>query len=156
MNSRAFDVLTIGSWLFVLCLSALLIGCQIGHGLGPDPKLPAGKGQIAGTVTFVNDWPDSVAEVRVVVYAEYPPLNYYALSGWSDPIPIGISTYEYRIVLDPGPYGWIIVVWRAEDAFWSFDSLAGTYYAYGDTTRPGRVSVSAGETVRDVDVVATF
>ena len=147
--------------LSVLLVCVISSACEIGHGLGPEPKLPPGKGRIAGTVTFASAWPDLVAEMRVVVYVEPlgeedPPSDYYAISGWSEPIPIGAMTHPYDIVLDPGVYGWIILVWRPEGAFWNFESLAGTYYTAEDTSRLGSVLVRAGETTESVDIIGAF
>ena len=149
------------SFFTILLVCVMCSACEIGHGLGPEPELPPGKGRIAGTVTFGSAWPELVAEVRVVVYAEPlgeedPPSEYYVVSGWSEPILMGAMTHPYDIILDPGVYGWVILVWRPEGAFWNFESLAGTYYAAEDTSRPGSVLVRAGETAEGVDILGAF
>jgi len=92
----------------------------------------------------------------VAVYAEYPPSNFYLIRGFSDPIPIGVSEYEYTVSLEPGMYEWIIVVWRKEGGFWGPESLLGMYYAASDTTHPGAVQIEPGGQVIGIDIVADF
>ena len=142
----------------LLWFAAMGVGCEIGHGIAPTERKTAEEmGTIRGKVTFLGTWPDSTAEVRVAVYGEYPPSNFFAdLRAFSDPLPLETPACEYTVSLPPGTYEWVIVVWRKEGTFWGPESLIGTYCAGSDTTRPGAVTVVAGEELGGINITADF
>lgn len=142
-------------------LFVALLGCTVGHGLGPASEPQKEIGSIRGQVTFRGAWPDSVAEVRVVVYAEYPPSNFFLIDGFSDPIPIDVPEYEYIVLLKPGTYEFVFVVYRKEGQSWlesvlSVRGFLGMYVDPSDSTRPGAVQIEPGGNVTGIDVVTDF
>lgn len=140
-----------------LSLFLFLAGCEIDHGLAPpSPEPPEELGSISGTITYVGSWPDSVEDVRVAVYAQYPPPNFFAISGFSDSLPIGVPVADYSVKVKPGVYEWVIVVLLKKGSWWGPESLLGAYYAPSDTTRPGVVTVDPGAAVTGIDIIADF
>ena len=131
-----------------------LLSC--GKGIGPTPKEVPEVGVIRGTVRFLGAWPDSTAEVRVAVYEEYPPSNFYQIRAFSGPLPVGKDSVGYEIQLPPGVYRWIIVAWRGEGRFWGPDSFLGMYRDPEDPSRPGTVTLGPGEEVSGIDILADF
>ena len=138
----------------IVGLLMTFIAC--GRGIGPIPKEVPEIGVIRGTVRFLGVWPDSTAEVRVAVYEEYPPSDFYEIRAFSDPLPIGADSARYEIRISPGIYMWIMVAWRAEGRFWGPESFLGMYHDPEDPSRPGTVTVDPGEEVRGIDILADF
>lgn len=136
----------------VIIILIFAAGCKIDHGLEPKQE------SISGEITFLGTWPDSVEEVRAAAYAKIPvtEADFYLIAGFSEPLPLGVSSCGYTVLIGPGTYEWIIAVWRAKDSFWNLESLIGTYYAPGDTTQPGTVTVGCGQEVEGIDIVADF
>ena len=138
-----------------ICIFVALLSC--GKGIGPTPKGVPEMGVIRGTVRFLGTWPDSTAEVRVVVYEEYPPSNFvFELKGWTDPLPLRKDSTQYEIQIYPGTYKWIIVVWLKIGGEWGPESFLGMYLDPQDPSRPGTVTVGPGEEVGGIDILADF
>jgi len=136
-------------WLLPLTL-VLLGGCRLDHGLHP-----VAISGISGRITFVGEWPPNTDWVRVAVYATYPPPSYLAIAGYSDPIPPGVSSYEYELPLKPGRYEWVLVAWKPRESLNIKD--IGTYYSHPDSTsKPGVVEVKPGRLTPHIDIVADF
>ena len=138
---------------YILLLSAF---AACGKGIGPTPKEVPELGVICGTVKFLGAWPDSTAEVRVAVYEEYPPKNFYDVKAFSDPLPVGVDSTAYKVMVSPGTYGWIMVAWRGEGRFWGPESFLGMYLDPDDPSHPGEVTVGPGEEVGGIDILADF
>jgi hypothetical protein len=122
-------------------------------------KLQEDTGSIRGRVTFRGAWSDSVEEVRVVVYADYPPTNFFLIHGWSDAIPLGVSEYAYRISLMPGTYELVFVICRKEGQFWGPETVRGFLGMYvdpSDSMRPGVVQVRRRWDTTGIDIEADF
>ncbi len=144
---------TTATALFVVAFLFLLgfASCTDNHGLHPVPITG-----ISGTITFKGEWPANTEFVRVAVYQAYPPPSLIALSAVSDPLPFGAKSYRYILPLKPGRYGWILVAWKAKNAPFTDIRTLGTYYASGDSTKPGSVTVEKDRLTTNVDMVADF
>ncbi len=130
-------------------LAGILCGCD--HGLDPAPPGPTG---IAGQIVFEGEWPNHVAQVAVVVYAQQPETvsDFGNLAGWDTDVPLGVAAYDYLIEIQgEGEYGWVVVVWRAEDQLWNFTSLLDCFRRDGASTI-GAVTVVRGEISEQVDI----
>ena len=130
-------------------LAAFVYGCD--HGLDPAPPGPTG---IAGQIVFEGEWPDQVAQVAVVVYAQQPQTisDFGSLAGWDTDVPLGVATYDYFVEIQgEGDYGWGVVVWRAEGQLWNFTSLLDCFHQDGAAT-VGAVTVVRGEISQQVDI----
>jgi hypothetical protein len=148
----------------VAVLLPLVPGCD--GGLKPEmPSTNCATG-ICGTVHFRGAVPDSTEWVRVVVYASVPrsASELTAFAGLSDVLPLSVGSAFYSCcmtALPPGPYGWVLVVWKklgALDATTAPDLLraVGAYQDPADTTRFGTVVVASGGGIGGIDMVADF
>jgi hypothetical protein len=144
MRSSALLVLAVG------CLVAiLLVSCSPDHGLGPTVQ------GIRGTVHFHGVWPEDLLEVRVVVFKTYPPESFFALSGFSDAIPLLSDAAAYEVMLAPGEYGFVGVACR-KSPDWDTGCVLGFYHVPGDPQTPQPVTVGSGEFAEGVDITLEF
>jgi len=147
-----------------IVLAPLVLRCD--GGLKPEiasTNCPVG---ICGVVHFRGAVPDSTDYVRVLVYASVPttPAELTSFVGFSDPLPLGADSALYSCCitrLPPGPYGWVLVVWKKVgilDASTAPALLreAGAYLDPADTTRFGTVVVLSSAGAGGVDMVADF
>jgi hypothetical protein len=145
-------------------LAPLALHCD--GGLKPEiatTNCPAG---ICGVVHFRGAVPDSTDYVRVLVYATVPTTAAELTNfvGFSDPLPLGADSAFYTCCitpLQPGPYGWVLVVWKKLGVLNANTAPAllreaGAYLDPADTTRFGTVVVRGGTGAGGVDMVADF
>jgi len=127
--------------------AVLIAGCGLDGGIKPL------QSAIEGEITFVGAWPDSLVEVRVVAYADYPPAKFTDLTAWSDPLPIGESSVHYRVSLPPGEYALVVLVGRYTGRGWTpLEEFNPSGRAIPDTVRlADRKSLLTG-----VDFTVTF
>lgn len=148
----------------VAVLIPLALGCD--GGLKPETastNCPAG---ICGSIHFRGAVPDSTDYVRVVVYAFVPrtATELTAFAGFSDPLPLGADSAFYSCCitrLPPGPYGWVLVVWKKVGTLDVTTAPAllremGAYLDPTDTTRFGTVVVPSGGGAGGVNIVADY
>ena len=131
-------------------MAALLLAPGCDRGLEAEPPLTG----IAGTVTFLGEWPEEIGEVAVAVYRDLPEevADLFGLSGTDQGVPLGSRRYDYFVPLErEGTYRWIIVAWRRPEAFWDFTSLLGCYHVEGDSL-PGAVEVTPGRVTGGIDL----
>ncbi len=153
---------------FKYILSLLLLtlsGCD--GGIAPLPD--EGKAGISGTITFIGNWPEGVTRTHLVAFKkeivtldDFLPPN---LSFASDEIPYGITLLEYRsdenpfLEISPGTYEYIVVAQSKTPSFslsrgdWF---VSGVYYAGGDTTKPGAVTLTAGRFISNINIICDF
>ncbi len=144
----------------------LMLGCDAG--LKPEIASENCRAGICGTVHFRGAVPDSTDYVRVVVYAFVPrtAAELTAFAGFSDPLPLGTDSAFYSCCithLPPGPYGWVLVVWKKlSDSTLSVSTAAsllrevGSYLDPADTTKFGTVAVPTSGGVGGIDMIADF
>ena len=127
-------------------VALVLVSCGLDGGIKPL------ESAIEGKITFVGEWPDSLVELRVVTYEDYPPAEFTDLSTWSDPLTLGQSEISYTMPVPPGQYALVAVAGRYEDAGWTALAQFSTSGTFPDTVRlADRVSVAGG-----VDFVVSF
>ncbi len=148
----------------VLGLFILFLSCYKGHGLSPSAESVSDSG-ISGRITFTGAWPDSTKEVRIAVLEEYPkgienPDEVFSfvlahLVTFSDTIPRYIDHYDYRLMLEPGEYGWILVAWfpEIENHLLGVKEL-GAYYETQE--EPSPVTVVRNYITENIDMEAAF
>jgi hypothetical protein len=141
----------------------LILSCYQGNGLSPDPP------GIEGTITFQGTWPDSTSMVLIVAITQFPwnltdydsLVSYFFnafINGdlaYSDPIPLGVNQYTYKLFLDPGLWERVSVVWFPDDLLGLKE--IGTYYVSpGNQERPSPVEVISGTLTQQIDIEADF
>jgi hypothetical protein len=145
-------------------LAPLVLSCD--GGLKPEiasTNCPVG---ICGVVHFRGAVPDSTDYVRVLVYASIPQsaAELTNFVGFSDPLPLGTDSASYTCCitsLPPGPYGWVLVVWKKVGILTPTTAPAllreaGAYLDPSDTTRFGTVVVPTSAGVGSVDMIADY
>ena len=154
-----------------LVLVFFAVSCD--HGIEPRPVLPEPPG-FSGSVSFINQWPDSIKRAFVVVF-ENPLLTpadftIQNLKYLSREIPIGELTYQYSsldsayIPPEPGPfppgtYAYVAVVQQStEELSLARDDwfVSGVYYANGDTTKPGTMVIPDSSFTRNINITVDF
>lgn len=142
----------------------LALGCD--GGLKPEFASTNCRVGICGTIHFRGVVPESTDYVRAVVYAFVPRTanELTAFAGFSDVLPVHAESTFYSCCitrLPPGPYGWVLVVWKKVGTLdvTTANALlryAGAYLDPADTTKFGAVVVPSNGGVGGVDMVADF
>ena len=127
------------------------------------------KAGFSGTITFVGQWPDSVARTHLVVFKN--PLNSagdfnaFNLSYVSLEIPYGTKEFHYSsldssyVQIKAGDYAYVAVAQSKTPALslnrkdWY---VVGVYYAGGDTSNPGTLVIPDNTLVRNINIVCDF
>jgi hypothetical protein len=145
-------------------LVPLVLSCD--GGLAPQAASTTCPAGICGVVHFRGAVPDSTDYVRVVVYDSIPRSlgQLLAFAGFSDPLPLGPDSARYACCitpLPPGPYAWVLVVWKKVGALDvntapALLQEAGSYLNPADTTQLGAVTVPASGGVAGINIVADF
>jgi hypothetical protein len=141
----------------LVLLVLLLTGCRVDHGLAPRPATWSG---IEGTVTFQGEWLDDLEEVRVAVYRDYPPADssdFFRIAGFSDPIPLGVSSADYRVALAEGDYEWVVTAGRKAGQGWVEGYVFLAQFAVPPANAvPSAIRIYENLATRDVDLVVDF
>lgn len=137
------------SFLISMLMILLFVGCESDHGLEPT------RSGISGTITYVGDWPENTAEVRIVAATSFPPNSVEDLI-IGDLMPVGGDSTEYNFWVNPGDY-YLGLVWRGRDSAWGIQSIFAIYFEPGETFMPSMITVPDRQTVvANKDMVADF
>jgi hypothetical protein len=130
-------------------LILLVQSCSIDHGLGPTTQ------GIRGTVSFQGTWPDSILEVRVAVFENYPVESFLDLSGYSESIPLLATSAAYDVSLAPGTYDFIAVACR-KTASWDTSCVLGFYQLDDTPGTPASITLEPGCLIEGIDISVNF
>jgi hypothetical protein len=147
------------NWI-IICSSIIaltvIFGCD--GGLEPEKKeVVDTKGYISGHVHFMDSgetWPprDSVVELRVVAFKNYPPGNILAelFAGnavYSDTLELFVDSASFEIVIEKPPveYKYIVAAQRYNDSLTAWKAI-GVYSLDGNPENPRQISVESGKT----------
>ncbi len=135
-----------------LLLSSLLVlplSCQYDHGI--DPILS----KVTGKIVFVGEMPANTDQVRVAIAVNFPPTDISELLT-SEPLPKGVDTVSYEILVPYGVYEAVGVIWKAKNESWSLTDILGIYSDVAGFL-PKSVEVTPERPVADsVDIVADY
>jgi hypothetical protein len=148
-NRHASRCLGLQLLTMAFALAILAQSCSLDHGLGPSVQ------GISGTVRFIGAWPDSILEIRVAVFENYPIESFLDLSGYSDPLPAGSDSAVYHVDLAPGTYDFVAVAGRTTDT-WNTGSVLGFYHTEGDPETPESIHLGSGEHIGGIDITVAF
>ena len=150
------------STLLATMLVLLLVMACSDHGLKPVTD-----SFIAGKITYVGGaaaWPDTTEWVRIAAFNRVPRSTTEILLNpptFSDTLPQFVTTYDYRLKVPAGSYEWIVLAWKPKLKIFSnptysgLDTL-GIYFDPANPTQYGAVTISEGQTVNGIDIVADF
>ena len=174
MKSKAFIKYHITA---LLSLFIILASCESEHGIAPKPFIPPPPPDettgFSGRITFIGTWPDSIKRTHIVMFKN--PLltpadfNIFNLKYVSLEIPFGSEFYDYSSadssfwpvdrIIDAGDYSYLAVAQQSTDTLTLIRKdwfVAGIYYAEGDTSQPGILSIPENTMVKNVDIVCDF
>lgn len=155
--------------ILFLLLIVFLVTCD--QGIEPRPiSEPTG---FSGEIIFIGEWPGDIQRTHIVAFKD--PLlsesdfNIFNLKYVSEEIPIGTQLYNYNSTnsavipeegfLKPGEYSYIAVAQSKTPelslsrADWF---VAGVYYSQGDSTSPGKITVSEAVILEDINITCDF
>ncbi|MBN1466876.1 hypothetical protein JXA02_14070 [candidate division KSB1 bacterium] len=124
-----------------LIIGLFLLHCGKDSGVEPMPK-----GKIEGAISFSGAWPETVAEVEVVLSKEFP------IASFDDLKRVKLTSNaesSYSISVDFGEYKFIGVAWRPASGAWGLASICGVYSLDDGFGAPASVSVSSDDPVAD-------
>ncbi|MEN3027267.1 MAG: hypothetical protein ABDH31_06125 [Chlorobiota bacterium] len=146
----------------LLCCSLPLVlmeGCTGGL----DPEALPKEAKIQGVVYFRGTWPpqDSLYDLRVVAFQQYPPRNVVdeVLSGravFSERLRFRVDSEPYQLVVSQTPmvFRYIVVAQQYGSDIFQHWRVVGVYAR--DVTRPDSLRVEPGEIYAGVDIVVDF
>lgn len=142
----------------------LLVLNSCNEGLAPPP--PIAKSYIKGMITYKGGkpkWPpaDSVKDIRVVAFKNYPPANIIAelTSGnafYSESLPKFTDTTSYILEFAKPPvYVKYLVVAQNTGTIMDWRAI-GVYTLSGDQTKPDSIYVKEGMIYKDININVDF
>ncbi len=147
---------------FAAVVLVFLASCD--EGLTPDPIDNTVPG-LGGLVTVVSAWPpaDSVRDLRIVAFRNYPPRDILTevLGGtaiFSDQLQYDSSRQVYRIVGEElqGAFAYVVAAQQFGDNLFQDWRVVGVYTLSGDVNLPSPVDLEAGRYIDDVDILVDF
>lgn len=157
--------------LYFVFFSAILLLYGCNGGLSPEPEKPQqemGAG-FGGSVAFLGKWPLGITRTHIVAFrnpllsaGDFNALN---LAFVSDSIPYGVTGIVFSSLINPGlpikagEYAYVAVAMSRTPSLslvrkdWF---VAGVYYADGDTTKPGRLTIPENTFVSNINITCDF
>ncbi len=134
------------------------------EGLQPQP--PVEKSFISGLITYVNGkdkWPppDSVIEIRVVAFKNYPPKDIIAeiTNGnayFTEALPKFVDTSSYMLEISKPPQTIkYLVVAQQYGSLFEWRSI-GVWTLSGDNTKPSSITIEPGKTYTGLNITVDF
>lgn len=146
-----------------------LVACD--QGIDSKPvSVPTG---FRGKVTFIGTWPTDIQRTHIVAFKN--PLlsegdfNVFNLKYVSSEIPNGSQIYSYSSLdssvvpevgfLKPGVYSYVAVAQSKTVELSLARSdwfVAGLYYSQGDSTHPGKIIITEGIILENINIACDF
>ena len=159
--------------IIILCFFIILVSCDAEHGIAPKPIVDTEFG-FGGNIVFYGAWPDSVKRIILVIFKD-PLINpgYFVITNigyLSFELPLGVQTYQYSSIdsalipliqydIPPSVYHYVAVVQQSTEELSLFREdwfVTGVYYADGDTTTPGILTIPEDTFVDDINIYCDF
>jgi hypothetical protein len=141
-------------FLIIFVISSIItLSCD--HGINPDEWMDPGFG---GKITFIGKWPpqDSVKDLRLVVYKKYPPPIFFDFTKFSDQLPYGVSSAEYKMPVTPGEYDYIVVAQQYGPNIFLHWKAVGFYSSTVNKDYPGSLIIEEGKFIKNIDITVDF
>jgi len=145
----------------------LVIFPSCDHGLKPTGVNADGKTGISGFISYQN-WPspDSLFDLRLVVFKNYPPGNILGevLSGGAtvhpglneSNLPYYTDTTHFAVELDPGVYEYVVVAQQYGEDITSDWLAVGQYDTDLSDPLPTRITVKPGKILQEINIGVDF
>lgn len=157
----------------IACFFLILVSCDSENGIAPKPIVEQEFG-FGGNIVFFGEWPDSITRIILVVF-EDPLINpedfvITNIKYLSFELPLGVQVYQYTSLdsaiiplipfeIPPSVYHYVAVVQQSTEELslsrkdWF---VTGVYYANGDTTQPGILTIPEDTFVDNVNIYCDF
>ena len=128
---------------------------------------------MTGSISYLN-WPppdspppDSLIDLRLVVFKNYPPdsillevltgnaIVYPALAATSG-LPMYVSMTAFEIELDPGTYDYVVVAQRFGPNVTADWRAVGQYDTMLSDSLPTAISIIQGKLLKEINIVVDF
>jgi len=156
-----------------VCFFMIMVSCDSENGIAPKPIVDQEFG-FGGNIVFYGAWPDSIKRIILVVFKD--PLiddEDFVLTNigfLSFELPLSVQTYQYSTLdsalipliqddMPPSVYHYIAVVQQSTDDLSLFRRdwfVIGIYYADGDTTTPGILTIPEDASVNNINIYCDF
>ena len=159
--------------IIIVCFFIILVSCDSEHGIAPKPIVKQEFG-FGGNIVFYGAWPDSIRRIILVVFKD-PLINpddfvITNISYLSFELPLDIQAHQYSsldsaiiplVITDPPPsvYHYVAIAQQSTEELslsrrdWF---VAGIYYADGDTTTPGILTIPENAFVDNINIYCDF
>ena len=155
----------------VITSFTLIASCDAENGIAPKPDVVKEFG-FGGNIVFYGVWPDSIEYMVLIVFKDplITPLDFSVLNvGFlRNPLPLGIQYIQYsssdsaiipivQFEIPPSVYHYVAVASSKVLSLSRKDwFVRGVYYANGDTTMPGILTIPENTYVDDVNIICDF
>ena len=158
--------------IIIVCFFMILVSCDSENGIAPKTYLAKTTG-FGGNIVFYGAWPDSIKTMVLIVFKDplINPLDFSLpnIGFLRNPIPLGTQNLQYSsldsaiipLIEDeypPSVYHYVAVAQSNEE--FSLDRkdwfVTGIYYANGDTTMPGILTIPENTFVDDINIICDF
>jgi hypothetical protein len=159
--------------IFIAGLFIILVSCQADHGIAPKTIVDTEFG-FGGNIVFYGAWPDSIKRMFLVAFKD-PLLDEsdFVITNMgylSIELPLEVQSIQYSsfdsayIPLNqydspPSVYHYVAVAQQSTEEI-SLERkdwfVSGIYYANGDTTMPGILTIPKDTFVDDINIYCDF
>ena len=154
--------------IIIICFFMILISCDSDHGIGLK-QIEDTEFGFGGNIVFYGAWPDSVKRVFIIAFKD-TLITLDNLGFISNSLTLGIQSYKYssldsaiiplsQFEIPPSVYKYVAVVQQSTVQI-SLDRkdwfVSGVYYANGETTTPGILTIPENAFVDDINIYCDF
>lgn len=147
---------------YTIILVLFLLACD--HGIDPGKvDIVQKKNGISGTIYYQN-WPpqDSLYNLKLVVYKDYPPENLmdevveYYPEIFSENLPYKVDSTTYIVELDTGQYEYIVVAQQYGEFIYFDWWVVGQYDTTLQDSIPTGITVLQDSIIPDINIFVDF
>jgi hypothetical protein len=157
------------TYVFIALILATMIFIFCDKGASPtENNQTPEKSGVSGTVYFKN-WPspDSLNDLRLIVFKNYPPTNIvseilsgqaivYPALGDTMGLPFYVDSINYEIELDPGTYAYFVVGQQYGEDLYNDWLAAGEYDTTPGDTLPTPLVIVRYKMLKDIFIHVNF
>ncbi|MBN1480207.1 hypothetical protein EH223_19800 [candidate division KSB1 bacterium] len=138
-------------WIFLLVgIWALLLSCNVDHGLAPLP------GQLNLKVYFRNEPPPNTQGIYLMVSPEFPPHAINEVHHSPNSLPIDQDTVYHHIYLPYGHYDALALWWYSKETESNLADVLSIPIDYTEGLRPLGFDITPENPVVDIEVDANW
>jgi len=158
--------------IIIICFFMILVSCDADHGIAPKPIVETEFG-FGGNIVFYGAWPDSIKIMVLIVFKDplLDPLDFSVpnVGFLRNPLPLDIQSIQYSSLdsaiipliefeIPPSVYHYVAVAQSTKEFSLSRKDwfVTGVYYANGDTTTPGILTIPEDTFVDDINIYCDF